>query len=392
MWTQSGILEITNRRCSNTNDEPSNDDADAFRRLSRTDSLDIPPPPSFTVKQSPVGGVLLLVGVLGARSARSTSALVERAQFPKKMATTLNTVASAYWTRLRLDPSTLDATPTRAKLGQIHERHLSTIPFENLSQHGGTRPAVLDVAHTAAKILGAAQRGGFCFEVNLLLATFLVELGYAVKYVPAFVHTGPGGFRASATHVILLVTCPGDKADNSNDNTAPSPSYVTDVGFGEPPLHPLNYSLFGVEQVTPEGMRSMLVKDGDEVRLQWYLDGDWRPRLKWSYAESRQGVAIAALAPCLDDTLHPESIFSKKLIVTLLTRTTKTTLAGNRLKITSPRFTTEGSQGTMEIRTISSRDEIRQVLEEKFGIPLPETKSLQLERSLAADELVWSHL
>jgi N-hydroxyarylamine O-acetyltransferase len=291
-----------------------------------------------------------------------------------------------YWARLQLDPSALDAKATLDKLCRIHESQLAHIPFENLAQHGGVGgSAVLAQNQTAAKIL-VRHRGGFCFEVNTLLGTFLAELGYVVKFVPAFVHIGTG-YRDSATHVILIVSC-----QNEEGSTLASSSYFTDVGFGEPPLHPLKYSAFGVEQVTPDGMRSMLVKDEDEVRLEWFVDGAWQPRQKWSYADSLRGVAIADLSQCLADTHHPESVFSKKLIVTLLTRTTKTTLAGNRLKTTGPPRFREGSQGTKDVRTLSSLDEIRHVLLEKFGIPLGETQGIQIDRSLAADEQVWSHL
>lgn len=186
----------------------------------------------------------------------------------------ISALSVRYFKRLGLDPSKLDAKATLDKLKILHERHLACIPFENASQHGLDHAAALDVQQTAHKILDRT-RGGFCFEVNGLLAAFLVELGYKVVQVPAQVYGGTH-FDVVPSHLVLIVTC--------HDGTV----VYADVGFGEPPLHPLLYDVSGdVEQVTPEGMRSKLVRQTDEqgeaVYLYWFKNGEWIPRLRWNY-------------------------------------------------------------------------------------------------------------
>eukprot|EP00977_Amphora_coffeiformis_P005002 scaffold1060_cov196-Amphora_coffeaeformis.AAC.34 len=290
-----------------------------------------------------------------------------------------------YFERLKLDPTMLDAHPSIEKLQQLQESHLSHIPFENLAQHGCVGgPVVLDLEMAAAKIL-ERRRGGFCLELNPLFGTFLRQIGYQVRFVLAHVFT-PAGYRENPTHVFLIVQCQDDKRPEI------SGTYFADVGFGEPSLHPLDYTKFGVEQETPEGMKSKIVRNGDQVELYWLNEGSWQPRLKWSYEKSQSSVEMEDLERCLAHVVDPESIFSKKVITTRLTRTSKTTLAGSRFKVTGPpRFQDDGSQGTKETQRLDSVPKVQSFLEEKFGIPVSETQGLCLEKSNSADhEAVWS--
>ena len=290
-----------------------------------------------------------------------------------------------YYERLKVDPSTLDTQPSITKLQHLQESHLEHIPFENLAQHGcAGGPVVLDLETTAAKILDR-RRGGFCLELNPLFGTFLRQIGYHVGFVLAHVYT-PDGYREDPTHVFMVVQCQDDKETNT------SGTYFVDVGFGEPSLHPLDYTKFGVEQETPEGMKSKIVRDGDHVELYWLKDGSWLPRLKWSYEKSQSSVEIHDMESELAIVLAPESIFSKKIITTRLTRTSKSTLAGSRFKITGPpRIQDDGSQGPKETQRLASVADVQFFLEEKFGIPVSETQGLSLEKSNSAEnEAVWS--
>ena len=302
------------------------------------------------------------------------------------LVTSLLVPVTKYWSRLGLDPSSLDADPTIEKLCHLHERHLSQIPFENLAQHGCTGgPAVLDLETTAHKIL-ERQRGGFCMELNPLFGIFLQNIGYQVRFVLAHVFAGDA-YRDDPTHVVLIVDCPTYQSSKGESTL----SYFCDVGFGEPALHPLDYQAFGKEQITPEGMRSKLVKTGDMVELQWLKNGTWQPRLKWSFEQSLSGVKISDLSSGLEAVQAPESIFSQKVITTRLTRTQKMTLAGSRFKITGPpRFHDDGSEGPKETRELTSVLGAQEILEEQFAIPTIATNGLSLEKSNQAAKEVWS--
>lgn len=299
-------------------------------------------------------------------------------------------LANRYFARLQLDPSTLDVEPTLDKLRLLQEHHLKHIPFENTAQHGVVGgPAVLDVSVTADKIL-TKKRGGFCFELNGLFAALLEELEYQVTRVPSIVWIPGLEFQGIPSHCILAVKCQDSRE-----------IYMTDVGFGEPALHPLRYDSSGQVQTTPDGMQSkMLRQHGDSnehIVLYWFKGGQWIPRLRWNSHD----VFLGAAAPALSDfssglayVQQPSSIFSQKLIMCLLTDQRKVSLAGNKLKITGPpRFPKDSN--TVEppkVEILHSVQQIRQVMKDTFGIPMESTEGLDLTRSLNASPEVWDHM
>jgi N-hydroxyarylamine O-acetyltransferase len=122
-------------------------------------------------------------------------------------------IRSRYLERLGFSENEMDilAKPSKEILDKIMEAHLKNINFENLSQHGLPFKPTLNVDAIATKILDV-KRGGFCFELNGLLAELLLELGFEVKRVPAIVHTPDTGFDHAASHLILVVSVPGRKA------------------------------------------------------------------------------------------------------------------------------------------------------------------------------------
>jgi len=188
-------------------------------------------------------------------------------------------------------------------------------------------------------------------------------------------------FDDIATHMILIVKA----VDNQ--------LYFVDVGFGEPALHPLRYDQFDIVQETPEGMQNKLVRDGDAVILYWYKSEQWLPRLKWSYKDSMLGADgndLSAFSKALALVHDKSSIFSQKIVVTLLTRDEKLTLAGNRLKTTFKRFPED--KVALSVRNLGDEKDTREILQDRFGIPLSETEGLDLRRSLAAKPEIWAHM
>jgi hypothetical protein len=64
--------------------------------------------------------------------------------------------------------------------------------------------------------------------------------------------------------------------------------YIVVVAFGEPAIYPLKY-IFGMEQITLDGMISNITKDNDDheyVLLHWFMNGRWITRLHLKYTES----------------------------------------------------------------------------------------------------------
>jgi N-hydroxyarylamine O-acetyltransferase len=282
---------------------------------------------------------------------------------------------SDYLDRLGLRERDLDEEPTLEKLAEIQEAHLKHIPFENLAQHGCDLPASLDIEATAKKILHV-KRGGFCFELNALLSEFLLELGYQVTRVPAIVYNPEEQFDRSPSH--LGVFC---NIDNS--------IYFVDVAFGEPAIHPLILEM-NTEQTTAEGMISRFVENEPGfIDLQFYNEEEaiFKPRIRFQRDHILSGgFDLPLFAPYLNNVYGEQSPFVQKLVCCRVTRTHKYTVAGNRLKVTTPRF---GDDSTKTVTSLDSDEIVRQVLRDHFGIPYEQTKGLDTGRSSEAKPDLW---
>jgi N-hydroxyarylamine O-acetyltransferase len=114
----------------------------------------------------------------------------------------------------------LDAAPAADVEGlrTVHRAYLERVPYEDLAvQLGETGP--LDAAALTERILSG--RGGYCFELNTVLAALLRELGFAVTY-----HQGVVGGEGPTNHMVLLV--------DLNDRR-----WIADAGLGEGFVDPL---------------------------------------------------------------------------------------------------------------------------------------------------------
>ena len=80
------------------------------------------------------------------------------------------------------------------------------MPFENLDLHLG-RPYALTLDHLARKMV-ARRRGGFCYELNLLLAGALRGLGFHVEVLEGQMRRREGGFGPPFDHMTLRVALP----------------------------------------------------------------------------------------------------------------------------------------------------------------------------------------
>lgn len=126
----------------------------------------------------------------------------------------------AYFSRIgytgskRLDINTLTA---------VHRAHLTGISYENLDIHLGRR-LNLDMAQIYDKIVRRG-RGGWCYEMNSLLAWALQQMGFAVTVLGAAVGVQTVEDRQHLDHMALLVTL--------------DESWLLDAGFGNAFLDPL---------------------------------------------------------------------------------------------------------------------------------------------------------
>ncbi|TLQ42458.1 arylamine N-acetyltransferase family protein [Streptomyces marianii] len=121
-----------------------------------------------------------------------------------------------------------------AALRRLQERHVLSVPFENLDYHFDQDTDIVMDERVLDKIVHL-RRGGGCYEINPALGLLLEALGYTVSILPAQVHR-PDGLGSRQGHLVLRVDLP----DGS--------SWLVDAGFRRNSRRPLRIGLAGPQQ------------------------------------------------------------------------------------------------------------------------------------------------
>jgi len=236
-----------------------------------------------------------------------------------------------------------DLSPRPALLDAIHLAHATRIPFENLDILMG-RTIQVDLESIQAKLV-YGERGGYCFEHNLLLAAVLEAIGLPVTMLAARVRLGSDRKRAR-THMLLMVDLEGTPV-------------LADVGFGARGfLQPLPFQPGGIFRRGRWTYR--LVADDGAWVLQEQAEESWidlyaftlEPQHWIDYKVANHYVAT-----------HPDSQFAGGLIVQRPTPDARYSLFNLDLRV---------DRGTaVTTRTLEDPAELLQVLEETFGLVFP---------------------
>jgi N-hydroxyarylamine O-acetyltransferase len=123
--------------------------------------------------------------------------------------------------RLGVDAALRPDLPT---LRRLHRAWRTHVPYENVDIQLG-RPIRLEPEALLDKF-GRRRRGGFCYEMNGMLALLLRSVGFAVDVVEAGVLRATRGDEAWGNHIALLVTIDGER-------------WLADTGIGDAFLEPL---------------------------------------------------------------------------------------------------------------------------------------------------------
>lgn len=179
----------------------------------------------------------------------------------------------AYLERIGAErPTRLDA----AALATLQERHVLSVPFENLDYHLG-REIHMDEA-VIPKIVHE-RRGGGCYEVNPGLYHLLGALGFDVAMHPGSVWID-GVLGPPYCHVVVLARVAGA-------------TWLVDVGFGRTPRSPLPTAStethddpHGRFRLAPaeDGGTDVIADDAPQYRFYGAIDccaADFRPTLWW---------------------------------------------------------------------------------------------------------------
>ena len=108
--------------------------------------------------------------------------------------------------------------PDLATFKAIHRAHINSLTYENLDVQFGV-PISRDPAAIFDKIV-ARGRGGWCYEMNGLLAWALDEVGFDVTRLAGAVMRDVAGDGVIGNHLVLLVRIDGE-------------DWIGDAGFGD---------------------------------------------------------------------------------------------------------------------------------------------------------------
>ncbi|GAA3848639.1 arylamine N-acetyltransferase [Saccharothrix violaceirubra] len=184
-------------------------------------------------------------------------------------------------------------------LRELHERHVRSVPFENLDIHLG-RVITLDEDALVDKIVHR-RRGGFCYELNGAFALLLRALGHDVELLAGKVFAD-GVFGPPFGHLALRVD-----------------GLLVDVGFGRFPLPVMapGGRVDGVEVVDVDGDLDVRLDGVTQFRL------ETRPRSLDEFG-----------ATSWYHQTWPGSYFRRNPLCSLPTADGRVTVAGSKLIVT----------------------------------------------------------
>lgn len=226
--------------------------------------------------------------------------------------------------------------PDYETLKLIMERHMLSVPFENLDIQDSV-DIRLDLESIYRKVV-ERKRGGYCYELNGLAYWLLTSLGYKVTMLSGRVLGDHGEYGPEFDHMLLKVSVEQD--------------YVFDVGFGDSSRIPVPLTGETVSDIS--GKYSIGKWENGIFNYQKEIEGSWKSQYIFSL-EPRK----------IDDFLEmnryqqtsPNSHFIKSLICSMATPTGRITVSGNTLKITEHGKKRESRIGGIgELDSILSRD------------------------------------
>ena len=231
--------------------------------------------------------------------------------------------------------------PTETTLRKLHQRHLLTVPFENLDIHM-RQPIVLSQSAFYDKIV-KHHRGGFCYELNGSFGNLLRELGFGVSMLSARVARRDGRFSAEFDHMTLLVQL--------------KEPWLADVGFGDSFTEPKRLSLSDPQEDHRRYFK--LTRRDDGMLMSRRKEGStrWETQYKFTLKPRKLSDYIPR---CRWQQTSPRSHFTKNRLCTRLTPNGRITLTDTKFIVTR--------NGNKVERQVKSLEEFDALLSRHFGI------------------------
>jgi N-hydroxyarylamine O-acetyltransferase len=232
--------------------------------------------------------------------------------------------------------------PSLEFLTDLQNRHLLSIPFEDLDIPGRNR-IELNLDKIYNKII-PAKRGGFCYELNGLFHWLLTSLGFRVDMLSARVfNSQKNDFGPEYDHMTLLVHLDKD--------------YLVDIGFGDSFRRPIEMPDGEVEDVS--GYYKILKKEDKLFELLKKEENGFEKQYCFTTDLQRLEDYKEMCAFQQDSTT---SHFRTRMLCTIATETGRITLSNNSLTMTE--------NGIKTKTEFTDEKEFYFLLKKHFGIVL----------------------
>lgn len=245
-----------------------------------------------------------------------------------------------------------EASPQLNTLRELHILHTLAIPFENLDPLLKI-PVQLDIDSIQKKLINQ-QRGGYCFEQNILFQEVLERIGFDVTPISGRVLLGKHEDTITPlSHMLLLI--------NLNNNR-----YIIDVGFGgQSPCEPILFEPKKTQE-TSHGTYRILERE-DFYLFQITIQHKWTNLYRFTTLKAHK--IDHEIANWYTST-HPDSKFTNNLTVAFAGEDCRYVLNNNHFKVYY-------NNGEIEKQILSSPREIIQTLEEVFGLDTSQLNDLK---------------
>ncbi len=247
---------------------------------------------------------------------------------------------SDYLDRIGLNaapPTTLDG------LRRLQDSHMRHVPFENLDVLLG-RPLNLSPEALFDKIV-THRRGGYCFELNMIYAWLLTEIGFDMVPMLARVWLRDPPETPPRTHLVNRV-----RIDDED--------WISDVGFGGRAARaPLKIE-DGYEIDDGDGIIRILSDEDFGYRIQRFQTGAWSDQYTVETVPAHMSDILAGNHWTEN---HPSSHFRHGIGVGLFTSEGRTSFYGGIL-------THRGTE--TKTQQLSGIDAVTALLENSFGLQL----------------------
>jgi N-hydroxyarylamine O-acetyltransferase len=250
------------------------------------------------------------------------------------------------------------AGPSMHFLTHLINAHQSVVPFENISKlyyrdrfNQKGIPSLLQYLDG----ISGYHFGGTCYANNYYFFRLLEFLGFSVKLCAADI-------KRPGTHMVVLVTI--DKQD-----------YLVDVGYAAPFNFPVPLNL-ATDYTIRYGRDEYLFKSRDKkgcTRLEMLRNGAY----KHGYLVRPESRNIDDFSIVISESFRPDATFFRSLLLTKF-------ISGRFCILHNMQYTESTVTGSNSVE-LQSKDELVELVENRFQIPSDITGKLLMDPDLSGD-------